>query len=121
MCQKEGQEHGSPACKHFVQQLKTVVAFQGKDNPLSNFNPCEMKAFGEVQKSAWHAYQFTKAMKDAVGWNEEKETVIEKIIMYKVDQMKDFRTKPEIADTKTVFAEATFDTFWVNGARCYWH
>lgn len=40
-----------------------AVAFQGKDNTLSNFYPCEIKAFGEVQQSAEHAYQFTKAIR----------------------------------------------------------
>lgn len=142
VCQKEGHEPGSPDCKHFEQPSETVVAFQGKDNPLSNFYPCEIKAFGEVHQSAEHAYQFTKAVrsgdmdavqkiresftaleakrightvKDPVGWNKERESVMEEIIMHKVDQVKDFRAKLERADTKTVFAEATFDTFWGTG------
>lgn len=31
------------------------------------------------------------------------------------ETVKFFRAKLEIADTKTVFAEATFDTFWERG------
>lgn len=108
VCQKEGHEPGSHDCKHFVQPSETVVAFQGIDNPLSNFYPCEIKAFGEVHQSAKYAYQFTKAIrsgdsdavqkikesstaleakrightvKDPVGWNEERETVMEEVIM----------------------------------------
>lgn len=40
---------------------------------------------------------------------------MEELIMHKADQVKDFHAKLEIADTKTVFAEATFYIFWETG------
>lgn len=61
------------------------------------------------------AKRISHTVKDPVGWNMEKESVMAEIIMHKVDKVKDFRAKLERADTKTVFAEATFDTFWGTG------
>lgn len=38
---------------------------------------------------------WTDRKKDPVGWNEEKEAVMEEMIMCEVDQVKDFCTKLE--------------------------
>ena len=54
VCHKEGHEPGSPECEHYSTS-ENIVAFQGKDNPISNFYPCEIKVFGEVHQSAEHA------------------------------------------------------------------
>lgn len=60
--------------------------------------------------TATEAKRINQSVNESVGWNEDNEAVIQEIIMCKVDQVKDFRTKLEIANTKTVFAEATFDS-----------
>jgi predicted NAD-dependent protein-ADP-ribosyltransferase YbiA (DUF1768 family) len=40
-----------------------VVAFAGKDNPLSNFFPTELKVFGATYSSAEQAFQHVKALR----------------------------------------------------------
>ena len=62
VCHEPGHEPGSPDCKHY-KQTENVVALQGKENPISNFFPCEIKIFGEQHQSAEHAYQLTKALR----------------------------------------------------------
>lgn len=95
-----------------------MVVFQGQDNPLSNFFPCDLRVFGEHHKTAEHAYQLTKAIrsgntdaaqkvrdaesaldakrignsvKDPQGWSDDKETVMEEIVTAKADQIADVR------------------------------
>ncbi|XP_052720566.1 uncharacterized protein LOC128192128 [Crassostrea angulata] len=76
-----------------------------------------MDAVQKIRESstALEAKRIGHTVKDPVGWNEERETVMEEVIMLKADQVKGFRAKLEIADPKSVFAEATFDTFWGTG------
>ena len=141
MCHKEGHEPGSPECEHHSTS-ENIVAFQGKDNPLSNFYPCEIKVFGEVHQSAEHAYQFTKAIrsgdmdavkkireantaleakragntvKEPVEWETQKVTVMEEIIQAKAEQVSKFRDRLDSSNSKTTFAEATFDVYWGTG------
>lgn len=141
VCHKEGHEPGSPECEHYSTS-ENIVAFQGKDNPLSNFYPCEIKVFGEVHQSAEHAYQFTKAIrsgdmdavkkireantaleakragntvKEPVEWETQKVTVMEEIIQAKAEQVSKFRDRLDSSNSKTTFAEATFDVYWGTG------
>uniref|UniRef100_A0A8W8JKC0 NADAR domain-containing protein n=1 Tax=Magallana gigas TaxID=29159 RepID=A0A8W8JKC0_MAGGI len=61
---------------------------------------------------------FTCPSRDTSSCGEDdewRETVMEEVIMHKDDQVKDFRAKLELADPKSVFADATFDTFWGTG------
>lgn len=39
-----------------------MIAFNGEDNVLSNFFPCEINLYGVCHKSAEHAFQYAKAM-----------------------------------------------------------
>lgn len=68
----------------------------------------DMDAVQKIRESstALEAKRIGHTVKDPVGWNEERESVMEEIIIHKVDQVKDFRAKLERADTKTVFAES---------------
>ncbi|XP_062603538.1 uncharacterized protein LOC134265332 [Saccostrea cucullata] len=99
---------GSTECRHYVDtsDVSEMVVFQGKYNPLSNLYPCEISVFGEKHKSAEHADQLTKAIRagdleaakkvreadtaleakglghtisDPLGWNNDKETLMEEI------------------------------------------
>lgn len=112
VCHGPGHEPGSEDCQHF-KQTANVVAFQGKDNPISNFFPCEIKVFGEEHRLAEHAYQLTKALragnlyaaekvrnaptaldakkvgtvKDPEGWNDQKLGLMEEILFAKSEQV----------------------------------
>lgn len=48
---------------NITNRLLTFSVFQGKDNPISNFVPCEIKVFDEEHRLAKHAYQLTKALR----------------------------------------------------------
>lgn len=73
-----------------------------------------MDAVQKIRESstALEAKRIGHTVKDPVGCNKERKTFMEEVIMLKADQVKDFRPKLELADPKSVFAEATFDTFW---------
>lgn len=100
VCKEPGHAPGSSDCRH-EESPDNVVVFQGQDNPLSNFFPCNLRIFGEHHKSAEHAYQLTKvirsgntdaaqkvrdaetaldakrignSVKDPQGWSDDKET-----------------------------------------------
>lgn len=119
-----------------------MVVFQGQDNPLSNFFPCDLRVFGEHHKTAEHAYQLTKAIrsgntdaaqkvrdaetalnakrignsvKDPQGWSDDKETVMEEIVTAKADQIAEVKAVLEKLDGSITFAEGTFDMFWGTG------
>uniref|UniRef100_A0A8W8IRP6 NADAR domain-containing protein n=1 Tax=Magallana gigas TaxID=29159 RepID=A0A8W8IRP6_MAGGI len=110
-----------------------------RDNPLSNFFPCDLRVFGEHHKTAEHAYQLTKAIrsgntdaaqkvrdaetaldakrignsvKDPQGWSDDKETVMEEIVTAKADQIAEVKAVLEKLDGSITFAEGTFDMFW---------
>ncbi|XP_062601967.1 uncharacterized protein F44E2.8-like, partial [Saccostrea cucullata] len=142
VCKQTGHKPGSKDCEHYSEPADGLVVFQGKENPLSNFFPCDVKVFGETHKSAEHAYQLTKAIRSGdfnatenirvaptaleakrIGdkvkipekWQDQKETVMEEIIHAKATQVPELREKLENSDAKTLFAEATNDIFWGTG------
>jgi ribA/ribD-fused uncharacterized protein len=141
VCHKPGHEPGSSDCEHY-KKTDHVIAFHGKENPISNFFPCEINIFGEQHQSAEHAYQLTKALragsleaaekvrkaptaleakkignsvKDPEGWNNEKLEVMEKIVSTKADQVAVMREQLEASNTNTIFAESTVDGYWGTG------
>ena len=141
VCHKPGHEPGSPDCEHY-KKTDHVIAFHGKENPISNFFPCEINIFGEQHQSAEHAYQLTKALragsleiaekirkaptaleakkignsvKDPEEWNNEKLEIMEKIVSAKADQVAAMREKLEASNTNTIFAESTVDGYWGTG------
>lgn len=141
VCRKPGHEPGSTDCEHY-KETENVVAFQGKENPISNFFPCDIKVFGEHHQSAEHAYQLTKAIragnldaaekvrhaptaleakkignsiKDPEGWGEQKLDIMEEIVTAKAEQINPMREKLEASNANTIFAESTVDVYWGTG------
>lgn len=142
VCKEPGHAPGSSDCRHHEESPDNVVVFQGQDNPLSNFFPCDLRVFGEHHKTAEHAYQLTKAIrsgntdaaqkvrdaetaldakrignsvKDPQGWSDDKETVMEEIVTAKADQIAEVKAVLEKLDGSITFAEGTFDMFWGTG------
>ena len=54
---------GSELCSAYIKEHDKVVTFNGKDNPISNFFPCSLEAFGVKHRSAEHAFQYVKALR----------------------------------------------------------
>ena len=132
---------GSELCEHYA-KATNVVAFKGKENPISNFYPCDLRVFGEMHQSAEHAFQLTKAVRsgnmeaaekvrsaktaldakrigatvrDPQDWATEKLEVMEEIVNSKAEQVPEFRSKLESVGSNAVFAEATLDAHWGTG------
>lgn len=63
ICKQPGHFPGSPKCKLFVAEQDDIVCFYGKDNPLSNFFPADLKVFGQTVPSAEHAFQHVKSIR----------------------------------------------------------
>lgn len=61
VCLEQDHSPGDPKCK-FYEPQQHVIAFNGEDNVLSNFFPCEINLYGVCHKSAEHAFQYAKAM-----------------------------------------------------------
>ena len=141
VCLQPGHVPGSELCEHFA-TAKNVIAFKGKENPISNFYPCDLRVFGERHQSAEHAFQLTKAIRagntdaaekvrsaktaldakrigatvrDPEEWATEKLDVMEEIVGSKPEQVPEFRSKLESVGSNAVFAEATLDAHWGTG------
>ena len=141
VCLQPGHAPGSELCDHYA-KAKNVVAFKGKENPISNFYPCDLRVFGEMHQSAEHAFQLTKAVRsgnmeaaekvrsaktaldakrigatvrDPQDWATEKLEVMEEIVSSKAEQVPEFRSKLESVGSNAVFAEATLDAHWGTG------
>ena len=139
VCLQPGHAPGSELCEHYA-KAKNVVAFKGKENPISNFYPCDLRVFGEMHQSAEHAFQLTKAVRsgnmeaaekvrsaktaldakrigatvrDPQDWATEKLEVMEEIVSSKAEQVPEFRSKLESVGSNAVFAEATLSA-WTN-------
>ena len=121
---------------------KKVIAFQGADDILSNFYPCQIRCHGIIAKSSEHAYNYVKAIrrgspevalavKDAPTaalakqaekrlpfdpkWNDEKVQVIKDILIAKCDQVPEFH-RALITSNKNKIVEAVpWDYFWGSG------
>ena len=119
-----------------------MVAFAGKDNPLSNFFPTELKAFGVTYSSAEQAFQHVKALRSgdlnktesiqsaetaldakrfgnqvlvSDAWLESREEVMREILEAKIKQCEQFRDALGKIKTTTILDEATWDTYWGTG------
>lgn len=62
VCKLEGHKPGDKICPSFESQ-SNVIEFNGEDNILSNFFPCELNIYGFTHKSAEHAFQYAKAVR----------------------------------------------------------
>lgn len=141
VCKNSGHKPGDSKCTSYEVQ-ENVVSFNGENNILSNFHPCDLQAFGVQHKSAEHAFQYCKALRcgdldaakliqeasDAlsakrigdkvkvnVQWNESSEDVMKEIIENKCNQVERFREKLRSVKKDTVFAESTFNDKWGTG------
>jgi ribA/ribD-fused uncharacterized protein len=63
ICKESGHSPGSNKCRFYVAEQEDIIPFAGKDNPLSNFFPTELKIFGKTYKSAEQAFQHVKALR----------------------------------------------------------
>ena len=142
MCLSEDHVPGSELCSGYIKEHTNVVSFNGKDDPLSNFYPCSLEAFGVRHHSAEHAFQYVKALRcgdlprasaiqaaqtalDAmkigkqIRISEQFEAkqldVMEEIIEEKMKQVNAFSDKLCKFPKGTVFAESTYDDFWGTG------
>ena len=138
-----GHKPGDDVCEGLKQTLhKKVIAFQGENDVLSNFYPCEIKCHGIIAKSAEHAYNYIKAIrrgspdlaqaiKDAPTaylakqvakklpydskWKDEKVQVMKDVLSSKCDQVPEF--KKALIDSKQnrIVEAVPWDFFWSTG------
>ena len=59
VCKNPGHKPGDQKCASYQIQ-ENVTAFNGKDEILSNFYPCDLRVFEVQHKSAEHAFQYCK-------------------------------------------------------------
>uniref|UniRef100_K1QZF9 Uncharacterized protein n=1 Tax=Magallana gigas TaxID=29159 RepID=K1QZF9_MAGGI len=141
VCKTPGHKLGDSRCSSYQIQ-ESVIAFNGENNILSNFYPCELNIFGVQHKSAEHAFQYAKSLrcgdleaaksiqeaKDALSakrigdkvrineqWTESCENVMSEIIENKCVQVERFREKLRSVKKNTLFAESTFNDKWGTG------
>ena len=142
-CRLPGHKAGDDMCEALKSKAhKKVTAFQGKDDILSNFYPCEINCHGILVKLSQHAYQYVKAIrsgdletaqniknaptaflaKQAARklpynrcWKDEKYEVMKDIIIEKTKQVKEF--KDYLMDTKSsILVETVYgDYYWSCG------
>ena len=142
VCLSEDNVPGSELCSGYIKEHTNVVSFNGNDNALSNFFPCEFEAFGIKHRSSEHAFQYVKALRcvdlpratdiqaaqtalDAknIGkqirtseqFEEKKIEIMEEIIEEKMKQVKPFSERLSKFAKGTIFAESTYDDFWGTG------
>lgn len=142
VCKKGGHSPGDDTCDHYTAPLAKVVPFAGASDTLSNFFPCEIKAFGVTHKSSEHAFQYVKAVRsgdipkanaiqsattaldakkigktisNSTCFESEKLALMTEIIEAKFDQVSAFREALRKAKKSTIFVEATYDDFWASG------
>ena len=142
-CRSQGHKPGDAVCEAIKSTPhKKVTAFQGADDVLSNFYPCEIKCHGIIAKSSEHAYNYVKAIrrgspelaqaiKDAPTallakqvtkklpfdpkWKDEKVQVMKDILSSKCEQVPEFK-KALIDSKQTKLVEAVpWDFFWSTG------
>ena len=142
VCKESNHQPGDEMCSGSAKQPhKHVTVFAGKNDPLSNFYPCDIRIFGVKHKSAEHAYQYSKAIqigKDKIAnrileassayqakveasylpynphWINQKEKVMQTILQAKVKDCQEFRDA--LLNSENVIAEAVpGELFWATG------
>lgn len=141
-CKKPDHSVNNTTCDAEAKQPhKSVTAFQGSNDVLSNFYPCDINIHGILAKSAEHAYQYTKCIRrgkldiakkvmnaeNALAakklsrelpydskWNDQKAEVMYDIIVEKTKQVPEF--KEELLSSKRTIVEAVRgDFYWSSG------
>lgn len=142
VCKQTGHDPGSEKCEQYEDDSENIVAFHGHKNVFSNFYPVDVNVNGENHKSAEHAFQLTKALRNGdinaaerirsantaldakrIGdtintnsaWETEKVEVMTNIVEAKLNQVEVFRDKVKKCAPKCVIVEATYDDFWGSG------
>ena len=143
VCKKEGHNPGDEACDEYSEPIPNVVPFAGASDVLSNFYPCELKAFGVTHRSSEHAFQYVKAVRSgdipranaiqsaptaldakrigktisaSKSFEDSKLELMTEIIQAKFDQIPKFRESMSKAKKSgSVFVEATYDDYWASG------
>ena len=62
VCKTEGYNPGDEVCEAYEKQ-NNLMPFNGAENVLSNFYPCDLDIYGVSHKSAEHAYQYIKSLR----------------------------------------------------------
>ena len=142
VCHEPGHKPGSEDCRHYENRQKDVIAFGGKDDPLSNFYECEIDIFGFKHPTSEHAFQYAKAMRSGdimramsireattpleakqIGkqvttsdqWEDTKEDVMREIIEKKFDQCKELKDELSKIEKPITIVEAVYDDYWGSG------
>ena len=143
ICKKPGHIPGSEKCRSYIATQEDVVCFSGKENPLSNFFPTEIKVFGTTFKSAEHAYQHVKSIRsgdlnraeaitkaetaldakhignqvlESDSWINDKNNVMSEILDAKLKQCEQFKDALKATKKKTdILVESTWDVYWGSG------
>ena len=142
VCKLKGHNPGDVLCNGTAKQPhKKVTAFAGKEDPLSNFFPCDIKIYGLLHRSAEHAYQYTKAQqagKDKIAerilharsayqakqeakslpynpnWGDRKEKVMAEVVAAKFKTCREFQEK--LLSSDKILAECVpGEMFWATG------
>lgn len=143
VCLQPGHPPGDEQCSaHAKKCPNNYILFQGEQNALSNFYPCEISVFGEKFNSAEQAFQCVKAIRSGdlmaadkiraaksaleakrIGnfvttsdsWISSRVQIMEEIISKKSEQVENFRDVLENSTKNVIFAETTYNDFWATG------
>ena len=142
ICKQPGHTPGDPKCTSYDDSVKDIVAFNGKNDILSNFYPCNINVFGTSHASAEHAFQYSKAMRsgDVVNaaavrnansaldakrigakitfpdeWLLQRDDVMQEILEAKFEQVIEFKESVLKSGDSALFVEAAFDDYWGSG------
>lgn len=142
VCHESGHKPGSEDCKYYENRQKDVIAFGGKDDPLSNFYECEIKIFGFNHPTSEHAFQYAKAIRSGdmlratsireaatpleakrIGkqvttsdqWEDTKDEVMREIIEKKINQCSELKDQLLKIGKQSTIVEAVYDDYWGSG------
>lgn len=142
ICKQTGHFPGSPKCRLYVSEQDDIVCFSGKDNPLSNFFPSDLKVFGQTFPSAEHAFQHVKSLRsgdlsraeairksetaldakrlgsqvlESDAWISSKDTVMREILEAKLQQCAKFKDALANVKKTDILVESTWDSYWGSG------
>lgn len=142
ICKLPSHFPGSDKCRSYVTHQEDIVCFSGKDNPLSNFFPTELKVFGQTYPSAEHAFQHIKSLRsgdlnraeavskaetaldakrvggqvlESDAWITSKDSVMREILESKLQHCSQFRSALKKIRKSDILVESTWDTYWGSG------
>ena len=140
VCKEKGHKEGDRACTHYQQH--EAVCFQGGEDPLSNFFPCEINWVDNEFHSSEQCYQYEKSVKNnrpdvaasiagmkkagdvkreskkiytENAWEEKNIDVMRGVIEEKVKQVKEVRDFLLDTEDKLIVEAVRSDQFWSCG------